>query len=74
MDTSLRHDKALYPKGATYKVGMIVEMYVERTVRAINEEQAGELAINRQQVKNKTINRIGYNVGDIEIVNVEENK
>ena len=36
MDTSLRHNEKDYRKAALYKVGMIVEMYVERTINLLD--------------------------------------
>ena len=74
MTTSLRHNGKEYRKGAPFKVGMIVEMYVERTIRALDAKQAEEIAINRQQAKTATLKRNGYTVGDIEIMNSEEIK
>jgi hypothetical protein len=74
MNTSLRHNGKEYRKGAPFRVGMIVEMYVERTIRALDAKQAAEIAINRQQAKTATLQRNGYTVGDIEIMNAEEVK
>ena len=74
MNTSLRHNGKEYRKGAPFRVGMIVEMYVERTIRALDAKQAAEIAINRQQAKTATLQHNGYTVGDIEIMNAEEVK
>lgn len=74
MATSLRHNEKDYRKAAPYKVGMIVEMYVERTIRALDAKQAEEIAINRQQRKQRTLERNGYTVGDIEVINSQEMK
>lgn len=74
MDTSLRHNEKDYRKAAPYKVGMIVEMYVERTIRALDGKQAEEIAVNRMRKKNLMLQRNGYTVGDIEVINSEEKK
>lgn len=74
MATSLRHNEKDYRKAAPYKVGMIVEMYVERTIRALDAKQAEEIAVNRQQRKQSTLQRNGYTVGDIEVINSQEMK
>ena len=74
MATSLRHNEKDYRKAAPYKVGMIVEMYVERTIRALDAKQAEEIAVSRQQRKQRTLARCGYTVGDIEIINSQEMK
>ena len=55
MSTSLRHNETDYRKSAPYKVGMIVEIYVERTIRALDAKQAEEIAVNRQQKKQLTL-------------------
>ena len=36
MATSLRFNEKDYRKAAPYKVGMIVEMYVERTIKLLD--------------------------------------
>jgi hypothetical protein len=74
MYTSLRHNEKEYRKAAPFKVGMIVEMYVERTIRALDAQQAEEIAIQRQQRKHATLQRNGYTVGDIEVINSKEIK
>lgn len=43
MNTSLRHNGKEYRKGAPFRVGMILKMYVERSIRTLNAERVAEL-------------------------------
>ena len=43
MTTSLRHNGKEYRKGAPFRVGMILKMYVERSIRTLNAERVAEL-------------------------------
>lgn len=66
--------KGYQSKTSAYKVGFIVEMFIEKKVRAFTEEQAKELAENRFRKKNQSYRNLGFTVGDIEQVTCEEVK
>jgi|14BtaG_2_1085337.scaffolds.fasta_scaffold00334_17 hypothetical protein len=65
------HTSGKYQQTRAYNVGFIVEMFVERKVRAFDEEQAKELAENRFRAKHQSFIRKGYTAGDIEQITCE---
>lgn len=61
-------------KTSAYRVGFIVEMFIEKKVRAFTEQQAKELAENRFRKKHQSYKNLGFSLGDIEQVTCEEVK
>tara|TARA_R110000765_G_scaffold139268_1_gene239376 strand:+ start:470 stop:721 length:252 start_codon:yes stop_codon:yes gene_type:complete len=58
-----------------YKVTVISEFTRVVNIRAIDEEEAAELAENRARSRiGGTLDRLGYSLGDVEIMSVELEK
>ena len=54
-----------------YRVGLIVEFYKDQFVKAVDEEEAKELAENRLRRRTSLMNSLGFSIGDLEIIDVE---
>lgn len=67
-------DHTRYKNGESYTVGIIVEAYKEFNIVAMSEEQAQELALYKLSRKHKTLSRMGFNMGDTEVVVTEKKK
>ena len=57
-----------------YRVGLIVEFYKDQFVKAVDEEEAKELAENRLRRRTSLMNSLGFSIGDLEIIDVEAKK
>ena len=55
-----------------YRVGLVVEFYKDQYVKAVNKEEAKELAENRLRRRTGLMNSLGFSIGDLEIIDVEE--
>ena len=55
-----------------YRVGLVVEFYRDQFVKAIDEEEAKELAENRLRRRTGLMNSLNFSIGDVEIVDVEQ--
>ena len=55
-----------------YRVGLVVEFYRDQFVKAIDEEEAKELAENRLRSRTGLMNSLNFSIGDVEIVDVEQ--
>ena len=54
-----------------YRVGLVVEFYKDQFVKAVDEEEAKELAENRLRRRTGLMNSLGFSIGDLEIIDVE---
>ena len=57
-----------------YRVGVIVEFYKDQFVKAVDEEEAKELAENRLRRRTGLMNSLGFSIGDLEIIDTEEKR
>ena len=57
-----------------YRVGLIVEFYKDQFVKAVDEEEAKELAENRLRRRTSLMNSLGFSIGDLEVIDVEAKK
>ena len=55
-----------------YRVGLVVEFYRDQFVKAIDEEEAKELAENRLRKRTGLMNSLNFSIGDVEVVDVEQ--
>ena len=55
-----------------YRVGLVVEFYRDQFVKAIDEEEAKEIAENRLRRRTGLMNSLNFSIGDVEIVDVEQ--
>ena len=53
---------------------MIVEFYKDQFVKAVDEEEAKELAENRLRRRTSLMNSLGFSIGDLEIIDTEEKR
>lgn len=68
------HDSNRFRYGHKYTVGLVAEMFKEFTIVALNEEQAEQIAIRKARNSTKTLQNMGYNIGDIDTVEVKKKK
>ena len=57
-----------------YRVGLIVEFYKDQFVKAVDEEEAKELAENRLRRRTSLMKSLGFSIGDLEIIDTEEKR
>ena len=57
-----------------YRVGLVVEFYKDQFVKAVDEEEAKELAENRLRRRTGLMNSLGFSIGDLEIIDTEEKR
>ena len=60
-------------KAEWYEVTMIQEFTRTVNILALDEEEAAEIAENRARLS-KNIARLGYSIGDVEVINAKELK
>mgnify|MGYP001205471702 FL=1 len=66
--------KSRFPSGklSRYRVGLVIEFYKDQFVKALDAEEAKELAENRLRRRRGLWERLGFSIGDIEIVDAEK--